>query len=306
MGLVNRLRNAVGRGTEEQSGESAVDGEVEVLTDKVGVYSDKEITPEMIMRRNLAKLASLSSDQSAHEKVINALKETWRTIGPLAFIFFTAGEVFTYIINRMGVTDLWSNVLVWGITLIIEIPFAVATYDLAERKRRKAEAEESGLESPIKDTAGAIAFWVIMAFVNVVGQIAFLAVAIKLAPGVSDWTLYLFVAVRVIGVLVGDAYTAFYLLPGTTNVMRLVRFQKQQTEGIQSLVQGDMALQTAKSRMELDIKRNLLAMRREEHEADFMHEFSTYNLQSSLEKWKQFQDQQQSMIEAPKKKEGEM
>src|SRR5437588_664593 len=79
----------------------------------------------------------------------------------------------------------WTNsVLIWGITLLIEVPFMIATYDMAERKAVAAERRARGEKSRDRDTVGAVLLWLFLAAVNVAGQIAFLVLITRIGGDV--------------------------------------------------------------------------------------------------------------------------
>jgi len=267
--------------------------EAQVISDSTGQFTNEQMTPELIMQRNFAILATVSHNPTAVEFVIGGLKELWRIIGPVAFIFFTAGEVYYYLDSKMQANNAWARILLWGITLLIEIPFAIATYDLSERKKRGVEARAIGQEPPDKDTGPAIGAWFIMASVNIVGQIAFMSLALKFNPVTADWSIYFFIAARVIGVIIGDAYTAFFLLPQPTKLSRILKTQRSQQEGIDQLVKGQVNLESTREAGIQSIERSRLSLRRERREANFMHTFSEMNMRRALQ-------DQQKLLESGK------
>src|SRR5579875_3551859 len=84
-------------------------------------------------------LDGMSFDLPVHARFLNGVKNVWRVIGPPSFVIFTAWEVFYYMNHFLQAADFMSKVLLWGITLLIEVPFMIATFDQAERKRVRAE-----------------------------------------------------------------------------------------------------------------------------------------------------------------------
>src|SRR5579875_3073055 len=85
-----------------------------------------------------ALLDGMSFDLPVHARFLNGVKNVWRVIGPPTFVIFTAWEVFYYMNHFLQASDFMSKVLLWGITLLIEVPFMIATFDQAERKRVRA------------------------------------------------------------------------------------------------------------------------------------------------------------------------
>jgi hypothetical protein len=73
-----------------------IEGETKIVSDtyptQTKMYSD--MTPDEIMRHSYAVLATVSHNRPLHDQVIEAIKEGWRVCGPIAFVVFTAGEVY--------------------------------------------------------------------------------------------------------------------------------------------------------------------------------------------------------------------
>jgi len=284
----NKLKDGIGRLFGK--GESApatlpqtatIEAETTIISDTQGTIT--ELTPEQIAARNYAILAKVSHHPPGHERFMEFLKSTWRVVGPIAFIVFTAGEVYYYIKHFLPEDNsVWTQVLLWGVTLLIEIPFAIATFDLSGRKGRAIEARRVGLEPPDKDTVGAIIMWFIMALINIAGQMAFLFFLTKAGNFAKDWAIYLFIGFRVVGVIVGDAYTAFFLSPAPTTIDHVIRHQKAQGEGFTQLTDQHNDRQIKESRAIAQIKQNQRIMRREESDAEFIDQMHRMTAQAAL------------------------
>jgi hypothetical protein len=254
-----------------------------VLSNQTGVIPITQMTPEQITARNYAILAKVSHNPPLHEKFMEFCKGTWRIIGPIAFIVFTAGEVYYYIKHFLpSDNSLWTQVLLWGITLLIEIPFCIATYDLSGRKKRAAEAKNAGQEAPDKDTNGAITMWVIMALINIAGQMAFLFFITKAGNFNRDWPIYLFIAFRVVGVIIGDAYVAFFLSPAPLEVDQVVKHQTAQGEGFDRLNEATINRQLKESHAQLQLEQNKRTIDTERRNANFITRLNEMNAQQML------------------------
>ena len=100
MPRLSRIKDALGRlggkdpGTLAQTATAAapIEAETTIITDTTGTFS--QMTPEQITARNRAILAQVSHNPPAHEHFMEFCKSTWRIVGPIAFIVFTAGEVY--------------------------------------------------------------------------------------------------------------------------------------------------------------------------------------------------------------------
>src|SRR5882757_1404305 len=242
---------------------ATIDAETTIITDSTGTFT--QMTPEQIMARNRAILAKVSHNPPAHKKFLEWAKSTWRIIGPIAFIVFTAGEVYYYIKHFLPQDNsIWTQVLLWGITLLIEIPFCIATYDLSARKERAVEAKQSGREVPDKDTPGAIGMWIMMALINIGGQAAFLVFITKVGDFSHD-------------------YVAFFLSPAPLEVEHIVKHQKAQGEGFDQLADAATERQIKESRAHMLLEQNQRTMDTERKNANFVARFNDMHAEHMLQ-----------------------
>lgn len=285
------IKDALGRlgGKQKESAPATlnqtatIEAETTIISDTTGTFS--QMTPEQITARNRAILAQVSHNPPADEKLMETFKKIWRIIGPIAFIVFTAGEVFYYLKHFLPDDhNPWTDVLLWGVTLLIEIPFCIATYDLSGRKKRAVEAKRAGREAPDKDTTGAVIMWFVMAAINIAGQVAFLVFVTKVGSFDRDWPVYLFIVLRVFGVIIGDAYVAFFLSPAPLEVDHIVKHQKAQGEGFDQLNNASIERQLRESRAQLQLEQNQRTIDRERSDAAFMTRFNDMNAEHMLQR----------------------
>ena len=252
------------------------------------------LTADELQARRRDMLAAVSFDVPKHRQVLNLVKNIWRIIGPFCFVLFTAWEVFYFISSFMPPDGAWTNkVLIWGITLLIEVPFMIATYDMAERKAVAAERRARGEKNRDRDTVGAVMLWLFLAAVNVAGQIAFLVLITRVggdafAGDSRTVGLWFFILIRVSGVLAGDAYTAFFLRPDDTTVERLLRTQEAQVQGEKLLADSDAQRLRSEAENDAAIRRIKVSVERDEREARFMTDWQHMNMQQTLERQQQF------------------
>jgi hypothetical protein len=294
-----RIKDWLGRGKDQETANlsqtATINAETTILSDKTGTFT--EMNADQVTARNYAILSQVSFNPPFHKSFMGWMKDTWRIVGPIAFIVFTVGEVYYYIKHFLPEDNSpWTQVLLWGISLLIEIPFAMATFDLSERKENANEAKRNGHEPPDKDTTGAVIMWCVMALINVAGQMAFLFFITKAGTFARDWPVYGFIVFRVIGVIVGDAYVAFFLRPSPTKLSHVIKHQKAQSEGFVQLTDQQIEGQLKKSRATLQLEHNQRTIDREKSDADFMVQFNEMNKQYALK-------QQQRMIERDDRKE---
>jgi hypothetical protein len=277
----------------QPSGGDIVDGEARTLenlvTPRGRSFSDLTADELSIRRREI--LANTPFDFPLHRKFMNWLKDTWRVIGPPAFVVFTVWEVFYFMNHFLKATNVLDFVLLWGISLIIEIPFMIATYDQSERRERAAELRARGKPDTLPGQKSSLIFWCCLAAVNIVGQVSFLAFITHAGMSLTDPNtigLWLFIAFRVTGVIVGDCYTAFHLLPTEANIERVLRTQQAQMEGEQRLAASDAERLRKDAEAKQAVRRVELSVKREEREVNFMEEWQQINMRQTLARQQRF------------------
>jgi hypothetical protein len=259
-----------------------------------GATDASAMTAEELQQRRRGILASVSFDVPRHRRVLNAAKNIWRILGPFCFVLFTAWEVFYFINSFMPHDSAWMNkALIWGITLLIEIPFMVATYDMAERKAVAAERRAREKPTKERDMVGALLLWMFLAVVNVAGQVAFLVLITRVGgnPFAGDSRtvgLWFFICIRVSGVLAGDAYTAFFLRPDDTTIDRILRAQEAQMRGEKALAESDADRLRMEAESNAMVRRIQISVERDERESNFIADWQQMNMQQTLERQKQF------------------
>lgn len=252
-----------------------------------------------------AVLDNVAFDVPTHAKFLNHTKNVWRVMGPIAFVVFTSWEVYYYMNHFMGQSDLPSKILLWGITLLIEIPFMIATFDQSERKRVRAEKKAMGVPFQDADTTPSIIGWGFLALVNVTGQIAFLLYITQLGANPFDFHnpavigLWLFVCVRVAGVIMGDSYTAFFLRPDETTVERTIRAETARGKGQAAIKENRAELRRIDAESDAKVRRIEMGIRREERDEVFIEQWNQMNVKQALERQRHFMrlESQQYRIE---------
>lgn len=291
----------------------AIPGEsqtLEVLVTPRG-RSFSDLSADELSLRRRAILANTPFDLPAHRKFMNWLKDTWRVIGPPAFVVFTVWEVFYFMNHFLKARNFLDVILLWGISLIIEIPFMIATYDQSERRERAAERRARGEPANLPGKWSSLVFWCLLAAVNIVGQISFLAFVTHAGLSLTDPSvigLWFFILFRVMGVIVGDCYTAFHLLPTEAGIDRVLRAQQAQMEGEQRLATSDAERLRKDAEAKQAVRRVELSVKREEREVEFMEEWQQMNMRQTLARQQRFielENQQMRQLGIPGEKEPE-
>lgn len=279
----------------------------EIITPRGRSFSD--LTADELSARRRAILANTPFDLPVHRKFTNAVKEIWRVIGPPTFVVFTVWEVYYFMNHFLQTHSIFDVVLLWGISLIIEIPFMVATYDQSERRERAAECKARGEPNTIPGKISSLVFWTLLALVNVAGQIAFLAFVTRAGYSLSSPSavgLWGFILLRVTGVIIGDCYTAFHLLPTEASIDRVLRGQQAQMEGEERLADSDAKRLRSSAEVDRSIRQIELSVKRDEREATFMEEWQKMNMRQTLERQRHFMDlESQQLLQLGRPDEGE-
>ncbi len=277
----------------QPAGGESIDGEArtleELVTPRGRSFSD--LSADELSLRRRAILANTPFDLPAHRKFMNWLKDTWRVIGPPAFVVFTVWEVFYFMNHFLRASNVLDVVLLWGISLIIEIPFMIATYDQSERRERAAERRARGEPDNLPGKVSSLVCWCLLAAVNIIGQISFLAFVTHAGFQLTDPNvvgLWLFILFRVTGVIIGDCYTAFHLLPTEASIERVLRAQQAQMEGEQRLAASDAERLRKDAEAKQAVRRVELAVQREEREVHFMEEWQKMNMRQTLARQQRF------------------
>lgn len=281
----------------------------ELVTPRGRSFSDLSADELSIRRREI--LANTPFDLPAHRKFMNWLKDTWRVIGPPAFVVFTVWEVFYFMNHFLKTSTVFDVVLLWGISLIIEIPFMIATYDQSERRERSAERKARGEPDNLPGKWSSLVFWCLLAAVNIVGQVSFLAFVTHAGLSLTDPSvigLWFFIIFRVTGVIVGDCYTAFHLLPTEASIDRVLRAQQAQMEGEQRLASSDGERLRKDAEAKQAVRRVELSVQREEREVSFLEDWQKMNMRQTLARQQRFielENQQMRQLGLPHEEEPE-
>lgn len=277
----------------QASADASIAGQVQTIETVLAPVgrSFSDLTADELSARRRAILANTPFNLPLHRVFMNGVKETWRVVGPIAFVVFTVWEVYYFMSHFLQAANVFDVVLLWGISLIIEIPFMIATYDQSERRERAAERKARGEDATVSGAGSSLLFWCLLALVNVAGQIAFLSFVTRAGYSLSSPAavgLWGFIILRVTGVLIGDCYTAFHLLPTEANIDRVLRGQKAQMDGEKRLADSDAERLHKDAESQQAIRRIQLSVQRDEREAKFMEDWQKMNMEQTLARQRHF------------------
>lgn len=286
MSVVSRIKDSLGRiGKGKQinkaSGGPAQSSTATTVSQQDILHDPLSLTPEEI-------IDSVSFDKSWHQKFTDAITNVWRVGSPFAFVGLTAWEVYYFIhifMVKSGDNSLPSQVLIWGVALYLEIHFMVSTFDQAKRRQLKAESKSTGKQYDASGDRGSLVTWFTLAFVNMSGQVAFLGVLLgisKLSP--TDPTvvgMYFFIAIRTVGMIIGDANVAFFIRPEDTTIEKILRIQEGQAKGRIAITENRAHLGEIVAESEEKVRHIEMRIRRERIEADFMQQMIADSMEAN-------------------------
>lgn len=288
------------RRTRQASKPEQAGSPVPLRPEAVPAWPEGEEVAASLEARRRAILAQIQLDLPAHRRFLTAIKNLWRIVGPVAFVIFTISEVYYFLQHFLPTPTLWSEVLLWGISLLIEVPFTMATYDQAERRARQQERRAQGQPAVQPGDRLALWCWIGLALVNITGQIAFLAYVTHAGYQLTDPAtvgLWVFILVRVGGVILGDSYTAFFLLEAEPTLERELRRQQQIVEGEARLAAVDRERLLKEAEARQAIRRVELAIEREEQEMDFVAQWQQLQMQQTLERQRRFMELERAQLQ---------
>lgn len=274
----NQLKNDTGGAVAPAS-----EGNGETVNADYTVQSDKVIplrlttsgmSQEQLKTRRINLIESAKFGRPFHENFMLVGLRIWLVIAPPLFVVLTAGEVAYILTHLVPPNDRNGQTIIILGAAFIELAMMFCTFGLAIKRRDLAEKRETvGVVSKREEAevwVGTL-IWLVFAAINIIGQCAFLMHIIQ-ASGSKDMTLlYVFIASRVVGFILGDASTAFFLAHVDNSRLKLIaRSEREKAALYKDLAQaeGDRQLVEAKAENEMLLMQLDVQMKKEE--ADFI------------------------------------
>lgn len=174
-----------------------------------------DMTQDQLRARRVRLVESSKVARPFHEAFMLFLLKFWLVLGPPAFVGLTVFEV-SYIFSAMlPPGDSADKIIFYG-ALFVDLAMMFTTFGVAIKRRDAAEKREvNGGKLPLREeweVHFGTFLWLVFAAINVIGQSAFLLHIVQGSKNPGDLNLiYLFIAARVTGFILGDATTAFFL-----------------------------------------------------------------------------------------------
>lgn len=231
------------------------------------------MTQEQLQQRRINLVESAKLGRPFHERVMLFVLRFWLVLGPVAFVALTASEV-AYILTRLVAPGDNATVIIWAGALFIDLAMMFTTFGVAIKRRDLAEKREvNGAVSRREE--GEVwfgtAMWLIFAIINIISQSAFLLHIITASHDPNMNSLYVFVASRVIGFILGDAVTAFFLAKVDNSALKLIaRGEREKAALYRDIAQAEGERQLVEAKAEAEISLIRIRVQQEQEDARFL------------------------------------
>jgi len=241
------------------------------------------MSPEELRARRTNMIENSKFGRPAEERFMLVLLKLWLFIGPIAFVALTTSEVAYILTSLVQKGDHMAMYVVSGGALFIDLAMMFVTFGVAIKRRDLAEKRESGgVPTPleVRDVQMGTLMWLVFAVINVISQTAFLMHVVG-----TNTTLYIFVASRVIGFILADASTAFFLAKVDSGRLRQIAKSEREKGGIYAEIakaEGERKVIEAKTDAEIELLE--IRVRAEREDAQFLAELKRQAFKEILER----------------------
>lgn len=230
------------------------------------------MTPEQLRVRRMNMIEGSKFGRPAHEHFMLFLLKIWLFIGPIAFVALTTSEV-AYVLMRLVPTGDMADYVIGGGALFIDLAMMFVTFGVAIKRRDLTEKRESGgiiSKREEAETWLGTCMWLVFAAINIISQTAFL---LHVIGGAATMLLYVFVASRVAGFILGDASTAFFLAKVDGGHLKLIaRGEREKGAIYREIAQAEGERKTIEAKAEADILLLQIKVQQEREDAEFLAE----------------------------------
>src|SRR5260221_1793052 len=232
------------------------------------------LTPAQLRERRMERIENARVGRHFHEQVMLFCLKCWLLVGPIDFVALTAAEVAYILTHLVAPNDRNGQVIIWAGAMFIELAMMFTTFGVGIKRRDVAEKKEVyGHADPGDErllTLGT-AMWVLFALINILGQTAFLLHVIASSQNAAMNLLYVFVASRVAGFILGDAGTAFFLGQLDTNDIKLMaRAERQRGKLYAELADAEGERKITEAEAEAKVQLLEIEVQSKRHDADFL------------------------------------
>ncbi len=235
-----------------------------------------DMTQDQLRARRVRLVESAKVARPLHEAVMLFLLKVWLLVGPPAFVVLTVFEV-SYIFSAMlPPGDSGDKIIFFG-ALFVDLAMMFTTFGLAVKRRDLAEKREVNGSVPVREQAEVwfgTGLWLVFAVINIIGQSAFLLHIVQASHNPGNLTLiYLFIAARVTGFILGDACTAFFLAKVDGNKLDLIaRSERKKAALYADISSAEAERRLAEAKAEAEQTLIQIDVQQKKEDAEFLAE----------------------------------
>lgn len=190
--------------------------------------------------------------------------------------------------------------IIWAGAIFIDVAMMFVTFGVVIKRRDVAEKWETwgavSKREEIETWFGTV-IWLVFAVVNIISQSAFLMHIIGLSGAKDMMRLYVFVASRVVGFILGDASTAFFLAKvDSSNLKLIARSEREKAALYRDIVDAEGERKLVEEKVEADILLVQIEIAQKREEAEFMASLKCQMFQEILERRNALPDPSRSSV----------
>jgi hypothetical protein len=244
------------------------------------------MTQEQLRTRRIARVEAAKVARPLHETVMLFAFKVWLVLGPPAFVVLTVFEVSYIFAALLPPGDSGDKIIFFG-ALFVDLAMMFTTFGVAIKRRDLADKREVNGSVPKREEAEVwfgTFLWLVFATINIIGQPAFLLRIVQDNPNPGNLTLiYLFIAARVTGFILGDACTAFFLAKVDSSPLKLIaRSEREKGNFYTDLADADGKRQIAEAEAEAKLTLIALEVQQKKEDAEFLAELKRKMYRTAL------------------------
>jgi len=275
MGLFDKLglfRNE----TLKEASDSDVQADYTIQSDgrPGGRLVTSTMSQEQLRVRRMNLIEGTKFGRPFHENFMLVGLRIWLVIAPILFVALTSSEVAYILTHLVPANDKNGTFIIWAGAIFIDVAMMFVTFGVAIKRRDVSEKRETwGAVSKREELESwfGTGIWLVFAVINIISQSAFLMHIIMLS-GAKDMTLlYVFVASRVVGFILGDASTAFFLAKvDGSNLKLIARSEREKGVLYSDIAKAEGERKLVEEKAEADILLVQIEVAQKREEAEFM------------------------------------
>src|SRR5213075_1199327 len=246
------------------------------------------MSQEQLRIRRMNLIEGTKFGRPFHENFMLVFLRIWLVIAPILFVALTSSEVAYILTHLVPANDKNGTFIIWAGAIFIDVAMMFVTFGVAIKRRDVSEKCETwGVVSKREELESwfGTGIWLVFAVINVISQSAFLMHIIMLS-GAKDMTLlYVFVVSRVVGFILGDASTAFFLAKvDGSNLKLIARSEREKGVLYSDIAKAEGERKLIEEKAEADILLVQIEVAQKREEAEFMATLKKQMFQDILER----------------------